>query len=164
MQHDSSSWKVNLWSCWCLTRRHANECSFLHSQPLCECRGEAASTRLKEEWLTFLHLKLLPLQKHHAAAAAAAKSLQSCPTLCDPIDGSPPGSPVPGILQARTLEWVAISFSNAWKWKVKVKSLSRIWLLATPWTAAYEAPPSMGFSRQEYWSGVPLPSLAEASY
>ena len=87
-----------------------------------------------------------------------AKSLQSCPTLCDPTDGSPPGSPVPGILQTRTLEWVAISFSNAWKWKVKVKSLSRVWLLATPWTAAYQAPPSMGFSRQEYWSGVPLPS------
>ena len=85
-------------------------------------------------------------------AAAAAKSLQSCPTLCDPIDGSPPGSPVPGILQARTLEWVAISFFNAWKWKVKVKLLSRVWLLATPWTAAYQAPPSMGFSRQEYWS------------
>ena len=88
-------------------------------------------------------------------SAAAAKSLQSCPTLCDPIDGSPPGSPVPGILQARTLEWVAISFSNAGKWKVKVKSLSRVRLLATPWTAAYQAPPSMGFSRQEYWSGVP---------
>ena len=82
-------------------------------------------------------------------SAAAAKSLQLCPTLCDHIDGSPPGSPVPGILQARTLEWVAISFSNAWKWKVKVKSLSRIWLLATPWTAAYQAPPPMGFSRQE---------------
>jgi len=94
-----------------------------------------------------------------AAAAAAAKSLQSCPTLCDPVDGSPPGSPVPGILQARTLEWVAISFSNAWKWKEKVKLLSRVRLLATPWTAAYQAPPSMGFSRQEYWSGVPLPSL-----
>ena len=93
-----------------------------------------------------------------AAAAAAAKSLQSCLTLCDPIDGSPPGSPVPGILQARTLEWVAISVSNAWKWKVKVKSLSRVWLLATPWTAAHRAPPSMGFSRQEYWSGVPSPS------
>ena len=96
-----------------------------------------------------------------AAAAAAAKSLQSCPTLCDPIDGSPPGSPVPVILQAWTLEWVAISFSNAWKWKVKVKSLSRVWLLATPWTAAYQAPLSMGFSRQEYWSGLPLPSLPE---
>ena len=91
-------------------------------------------------------------------AAAAAKSLQLCPTLCDPIDGSPPGSPVPGIPQARTLEWVSISFSNAWKWKVKVKSLSRVRLLATPWTVAYQAPLSMGFSRQEYWSGLPLPS------
>ena len=89
--------------------------------------------------------------------AAAAKSLQSCPTLCDPIDRSPPGSPVPGILQARVLEWVAISFSDACKWKVKVKSLSRVRLFATPWTAAYQAPPSMGFSRQEYWGGVPLP-------
>ena len=89
---------------------------------------------------------------------AAAKSLQSCPTLCDPIDGSPPGSAIPGILQARTLEWVAISFSSAWKWKVKVKSLSRVGLLATPWTAAHQAPPSMGPSRQEYWSRVPLPS------
>ena len=86
------------------------------------------------------------------------KSLQSCPTLCDPIDGSPPGSPVPGILQARTLEQVAISFSNAWKWKVKVKLLSCAWLLATPRTAAHQSPLSMGFSRQEYWSGVPLPS------
>ena len=91
-------------------------------------------------------------------SAAAAKSHQSCLTLCDPVDGSPPSSPVPGILQARTLEWVAISFSNAWKWKVKVKSLSRVQLLATPWTAAYQAPPSMGFPRQEHWSGVPLPS------
>ena len=93
-----------------------------------------------------------------SAMLCYAKSLQSCPTLCDPIDGSPPGSPVPGILQARTMEWVAISFSNAWKWKVKVKSLSRVRLLATPWTAAYQASPPMGFSRQEYWSGVPLPS------
>ena len=91
-------------------------------------------------------------------ATATAKSLQLCLTLCNPIDGSPPGSPVPGILQARTLEWAAISFSNVWKWKVKVKSLSRVRLLATPWTAAYQAPLSMGFSRQEYWSGVPLPS------
>ena len=79
-------------------------------------------------------------------------------TLCDAIDGSPPGSLFPGILKARTLEWVAISFSNAWKWKVKVKSLSCVRLLATPWTAVYQAPPSMGFSRQEYWSGLPLPS------
>ena len=90
-------------------------------------------------------------------AAAAAKSFQSCLTRCNPIDSSPPGSPVPGILQARTLEWVAISFSNAWKWKVKVKFLSRVRLLVTPWTAAHQAPPSMGFSRQEYLSGVPLP-------
>ena len=89
---------------------------------------------------------------------ATAKSLQSCPTLCHPRDGSPPGSPIPGILQARTLEWVAISFSSAWKWKVKGKPLSRVWLLATPWTAVYQAPSSMGFSRQEYWSGMPLPS------
>ena len=76
----------------------------------------------------------------HFAAAAAAKSLQSCPTLCDPIDSSPPGSSVPGILQARILEWAAISSSNAWKWKVKVKSLSRVRLFATSWTAAYQAP------------------------
>ena len=93
----------------------------------------------------------------NTAAATAAKLLQSCLTLCDPIDSSPPGSPVPGILQARTLEWVAISFSNAqsekWKWK-----WSRARLSATPWTAAHQAPPSMGFSRQEYWSGLPLPS------
>ena len=95
---------------------------------------------------------------HAYAAAAAATSLQSCPTLSDPMDGSPPGSPVPGILQARTLEWVAISFSNAWKLTVKVKSLSRVWLFATPQTAAHQAPQSMGFSRQECWSGVPLPS------
>ena len=90
--------------------------------------------------------------------AAAAKLLQLCPTLCGPIEGSPPGSPVPEILQARTLEWVAISFSNAWKGKVKVKSLSRVRLFSTPWTSAYQSPPSMGFSRQEYWSGMPLPS------
>ena len=98
-----------------------------------------------------------------AAAAAAAKLFQSCPTLCNPIDTSPLGSSVPGILQAITLEWVAISFSKAWKWKMKVKLLGHVRLLATPWTAAHQAPPSMGFSRQEYWSGVPLPSLlAEA--
>ena len=97
-------------------------------------------------WVTLLLLLL------------TAKLLQSCPTLCSPIDGRPPGSPVPGILQARTLEWVAISFSNSGKWKVKVKSLSRVQLLVTPWTAAYQAPPSMRVSRQEYWSGVPLPS------
>ena len=101
------------------------------------------------------NLKIVFLLKFFAAAA---NSLQSCLTLCDPTDISPPGCPIPGILQPRTLEWVAISFSNAGKWKAKVKSLSRVWLLATPWTAAYQAPLSMGFSRQEYWSGVPLPS------
>ena len=90
--------------------------------------------------------------------AVAAKSLQSRPTLCDPIDRSPPGTPVPGILQARTLEWVAISFSSAWKWKVKAKSLSCARLFTTPWAAAFQTPQSMGSSRQEYWSGVPLPS------
>ena len=100
----------------------------------------------------------IPVMCLHHAAAAAAKSLQSCPTLCDPRDGSPPVSAIPGILQARTPEGVAISFSSAWKWKVKVKSLSRVWLFATPWTAAYQVPPSMGFSKQEYWSGVPLPA------
>ena len=117
---------------------------------------------------TFIFLKFrgpfskLVFQSYHQfpAAAAAAKSLQPCPTLCNPIDGSPPGSPVPGNLQARTLEWGAISFSNAWKWKVKVKLLSCVRLLATPWTAAHQAPPPMGFSRQEHWSGVPLPSAS----
>ena len=118
---------------------------------------------LKNKNLFFLKQKLKPKNYYvlyqtfiYPSPTAAAKLLRSCPTLCDPVDGSPPGSPVPGIFQARALEWVAISFSNAWKWKVKGKSLSRARLLATPWTAAYQAPPSMGFSRQEYWSGVPL--------
>ena len=102
------------------------------------------------------YLSNTPILQIQSAYRCYAKSLKSRPTLCDPIDGRPPGSPVLGILQARTLEWVAISFSNAWKWKVKVKSLSRVRLLVTPWTAAYQAPPSMGFSRQQYWSGVPL--------
>ena len=93
-----------------------------------------------------------------SAAAAAAKLLQSCLTLCDPTDSSPPGSSILGILQARTMAWVAISFSNEWKWKLKVKLLSHVRPSATPWTAAFQAPPSMGFSRQEYWSGMPLPS------
>ena len=108
-------------------------------------------------WTYLLSLVTVFLTPYHLeisfAAAAAAKSLQSCPTLCDPVYGSLPGSPILGILQARILEWVAISSSNAWKWKVKVKSLSRVWLLATPWAAAHQAPPSMGFSRQEHWSG-----------
>ena len=114
---------------------------------------------LKTDWLYSWQLKMEKLY-----AVATAKSLQSCLTLCYPRDSSPPGSPVPGILQARTLEWVAISFSNAWKWKVKVKLLSRVWLLATAWTAAHQVPLPMGFSRQEYWSGVPSPSLGEALY
>ena len=112
-----------------------------------KCGGKSFHNFQKENW-----------SRVKVSAAAAAKSLQSCPTLCGSIDGSPPGSPIPGTLQARTLEWVAISFSNAWKWKVKVKSLSHVWLLVTPWTVAHEAPPSMGFSRQEYWNGWPLPS------
>ena len=120
-------------------------------------------------WLSFYPSFICILDKLHLLscriliichfAAAAAKSLQSCPILCDPIDGSPPGSLIPGILQARILEWVAISFSNALKWKVKVKRLSPVRLLVTSWTVAYQASPSMGFSRQEYWSGLPLPFL-----
>ena len=134
-------------------------------------RGETNShtdisvAELSVPWLfskpEFLHMSAAAAAA--AAADAAAKSLQSCPTLCDPIDGSPPGSPVPGILQARTLEWLAISFSNAWTWKVKVKSLSPVRLLATPWTTAHQAPLSMGFARQEYWSGLPLPSPVRCS-
>ena len=108
-------------------------------------------------WLTSLSMTLLSFLQIGKETAAAAKSLQSCLTLCSPRDGSPPGSPIPGILQARTLEWVAMSFFNAWKWKVK----GHAWLLATPWTAAPQAPPSMGFSRQRYCSGVPLPSPRE---
>ena len=111
------------------------------------------------EWISFFNMLVWIMDYSLGwvlVAAAAAKSFQSCLILCDPIDGNPPGSPVPGILQARTLEWVAISFSNAWKWKVKVKSFSRVRLSATPWTVAHQAPPSMGFSRQEYWSGVLL--------
>ena len=109
-------------------------------------------------WDSWRTLWALLYKNQESQNAAAFKSLQLCLTLCNPIDSSPPGSAAPGILQAETLEWVAISFSNAWKWKVKVKSLSRVWLLATPWTAAYQAPPSMGFSRQEYWSGLPFSS------
>ena len=124
-----------------------------------EQKNRCSGNSLVVQWLVFHNSTAGGLGLISDQGAAAAKSLQSCPTLCHPIDGSPPGAPIPGILQARTLEWVAISFSNAWKWKLKVKSLSRVRLLATPWTAAYQAPSSMGFSRQEYWSEVPLPSL-----
>ena len=113
---------------------------------------------LHVRWPKYWSFSFSIIPSNSISAAAAAKSLQSCPTLCDPRDGSPPGFPVPGILQARILEWVAISFSNAWKLKVKVKSLSHVRVLVTPWTAAYQAPPTMEVSRQEYWSGVPLPS------
>ena len=130
-----------------MVRKRSKVCSF----------GKQVVEKVEVSWP--LYAECLWHGTYFLSAAAAAKSLQSCPTLCDPIDSSPPGSPVPGILQARTLEWVAISFSNAWKWKVKVKSLSCVRLFATPWTAAYQAPPSMGFSRQEYWNGVLLPSL-----
>ena len=103
--------------------------------------------RVGHDWSNLAHTqgKTHLRQVYASLTAAAAALLQSCPTLCDPIDSSPPGSAVPGILQARTLEWVAISFCNAWKWKVKVKSLSCVQLLATPWTAAHQAPPSMDF-------------------
>ena len=110
-----------------------------------------------DSYVAIFHCGLTVCYTPYIHAAAAAKPLQSCPTLCNPRDGSPPGSAVPGILQARTLEWVAISFSNAWKWKVK--SLSHVRLFTTLWTAAHQAPLSMGFSRQDYWSGLPLPSL-----
>ena len=115
---------------------------------------------------TFFLLKLLCFNRPNhwllLLLLLSCVSRQLCPTLCDPIEGSPPGSPIPGILQARTLEWVAISFSNAWKWKVKVKSLSCVQLLVTPWTAAYQAPLSMGFARQEYW--VPIKWRIFSSY
>ena len=152
------------------------------SQPVSICAGPVSSRIAVEEWprsteahpfpsfqeygasnfvLSSLHHQSFPFHRIIPGwihAFAAAKSLQSCLTLCNPIGGSPTGSSVPGILQVRTLEWVAIAFSNAWKWKVKVKSLSRVRPSATPWTAAFQAPLSMGFSRQEYWSGLPLPS------
>ena len=146
------AWSINDWT----AREVPQLNSFAHGYPSSfpnSIHWKDDSSPVKwYETLVKNHLTIL------AAAAAAAKSLQSCLTLCDPTDGSLPGSPIPEILQARTLEWVAISFSNAWKWKGKVKSLSHVWLLAILWTAAYQAPPSMGFSRQEYWSGVPLPS------
>ena len=133
---------------------------FLHTKCPFFNRGKSYSLVTLGERASSLHygrnlmvLSRFSVLRCSAAAAAAVKSLQSCLTLYDPIDGSPPGSPAPGILQARTLEWVAISFSNAWKRKVRVKSLSHVWVSATPWTAAYQAPPSMGFSRQEDWSG-----------
>ena len=132
-------------------------CQNLHGIYFSSSKHEEEPNNVKSQYCHYV-VGCLPSWTLDKNTSAAAKSLQLCPTLCDPIDGSPTGSPVPGILQARILEWVAISFSNAWKWKVKAKSLSHVRLLAIPWTAAYQAPPSMGFSRQEYRSGVPLPS------
>ena len=140
----------------CLTLCYPMDCSPLQNSSVC---GIFQARLL--EWIAISSSRGSSWPRDRTQVshiAAAAKSLQSCPTLCDPIDGSPPGPTVPGILQARTLEWVAISSFNAWKWKVKVKSLSHVRLLATPWIAAHQAPPSVGFSRQEYWCGVPLPS------
>ena len=131
-------------------------CMWVKKQELEPYKEQLTGLKLGKEYSKAIYCH--PVYLTSMQTAAAAKSLQSCPTLCDSIDGSPPDSPVPGSLQARTLEWVAISFSNVRKWKVKVKALSRVWLLVTPWTAAFQAPPSMGFSRQEYWSGVPLSS------
>ena len=154
------------------TNNIVSQLHFSIKKPLTKNKHKYSHTTL-HLWIS-LHLTK-PFHIHHhiwawpepckvvTSSKGTAKSLQSCPTLCDPKDDSPPGSPVPGILQARTLEWVAISFSNAWKWKVKVKSLSRVRLLLTPWTAAHQAPLSMGFSRQEYWSGVPLPSPSKGT-
>ena len=128
---------------------------------LCCCNGSQLHNFYSSSPISTIHSKyslhsaITLMDSNVFLVAAAAKSLQSCPTLCDPIDSSPPGSPIPGILQARTLEWVAISFSNAWKWKEKAKLFSRVQLFQTPWTVAYQAPLSMGFSRQEYWSRVP---------
>ena len=129
---------------------HFNKYHFNASSP------KKSTSRFQNAWKWYM--KKLKYYFIDLDIITIAKSLQSCPTPCDPIDGSPPGFPIPGILQARTLEWVAISFSDAWKWKVKVKSLSHVRPSATPWTAAFQAPPTMGFSRLEYWSGVPLSS------
>ena len=156
------SWKMMLWKC---CTQYASKYGKLSSGHRTGKRQFSFQSQRKAmpknaQTTTQLHSSHM-LVKTYVAAVAAAKSLQSCPTLCNPIASSSPGSLIPGILQARTLEWVAISFSNTSKWKVKVKSLSRVRLLATPWAAVHQAPSSMEFSRQEYWSGVPLPSLKD---
>ena len=160
-----------------MANRHMKRCATLLTEK-CKSKPQWVFTSHLSEWLSSKNLQITNvcecaekrkllyrvggnaswLTHYKKQYATAAKSLQSCPTLCDPIDGSPPGSPIPGILQARTLEWVAFSFSNAGKWKVKGKSLSHVRLFATSWTAVHQAPLSMGFSRQEYWSGMSSPS------
>ena len=131
-------------------------CSWLHTCLVEKWeKNHSRNPRRNWSWIVSLSTSLI---LRELLLLAAAKLLQSCPTLCDPINGSPSGSPVPGILQARIVEWVAISSSNAWKWKVKGKSVIWFPLIATPWTSAHQDPPSMGFSRQQYRSGVPLPS------
>ena len=168
----SGTWDLHKWPCWrimmswcaCWTllpcKKGAGILIWKGGLPWCTAWDMVAETCSGPWFYTNSTTKLLGhlSMSLNLSAAAAAKSLQLCPTLCNPRDGSPPGSPIPGILQARTLEWVAISFSNAWKWKVKVKLLSCVQLLVTPWIAAYQAPLSMGFARQEYWSGLLLPS------
>ena len=139
----------------CIQTLHTPTYFFL---PLCLCLCISLIVMYDASMLMLIIIRKFQLKTTSFLLAAAAKLLQSCPTLCDPIDGSPPGSSIPGILQARILEWVVISFSNALKWKVKVKSLSHVQLFTTPWTVAYKVPPSVGFSRQEYWSGLPFPS------
>ena len=148
LQHQSFQWtpRTDLLQ----DRLVGSPCSLRDSQ---ECCPTPQFKSISFSVFSFLYSPTLTSIHDYWKNHAAAKSLQSCPTLCDPIDGSPPGSPVPGILQARRLEWVAISFSNTWKWK-----WSRVRLLAIPWTTACQAPTSMGPSRQEYWSGLPLPS------
>ena len=124
---------------------HVDTCHMQHSKNSWNALSPSVDSRLKTFTVSI------------STSTAAAKSSQSCPTLCNPIDGSPQGSAIPGILQARTLEWVAISFSNAWKWKVKVKSLSCLTQRPHGLQPTRLLSLSMGFSRQEYWSGVPSP-------
>ena len=149
-QHVGSSWTRDQTSIPCIARQILNH--WTTREAPCWKKKKKFTFKIQIDY----NVSSLGSYTFGLAMLCYAKSLQSCLTLCDPIDGSPTGSPVPEILQARTLEWVVISFSSAWKWKLKVKSLSRVRPSATPWTAALQAPPSMGFSRQEYWSEVPL--------
>ena len=144
----------------CIQTLHTPTYFFL---PLCLSLCISLIVMYDASMLMLIIIRKFQLKTTSFLLAAAAKLLQSCPTLCDPIDGSPPGSSIPGILQARILEWVVISFSNALKWKVRMKSLSHVQPLVTPWTAAYPAPPSLGFSRQEYWRWVAI-SFSKASF